>query len=527
MIIWLGNESNAAVKAFRYLAWISTKLHSPERHQTAVNWGSEGLTFDISTFSEMCGRISSKQLDHYLEGVAKILCNPYWSRIWVLQEVVLARAATVVCGSLSMEWNQFSLCVEETCLFCQNTFQDTSFTDHIRTLTSGSEGSWSRLGTEGIIVCPPDQTGEDIRTNQTQSLIPRFLPRQMLNIKTIRAKRIKNYPLKMSTLLQATVDHKSTDLRDKVYALLGMADMSDFNTPIIADYTKSYPKVCTQLAVQFLLSRMDLAILEDLDDPVARYIQGVPPRHTHLPSWVPDFGNACSLKSLDRQNWKLTEDSMFHQSRIDNKANELDSDASRRRAFNASAHPRSQFPYTFSADLKICTVTGIEFDTVKRRSWLFQDGSNESRRTCLRQWQRLVETILHDEYPRGGTYKEAYWRTTFCNIYWPDSNTNPFWELPSVIYDNFQIPPTSEGEEQRLIDLVCSWSTQATTQMNFRTIFLSHSGLLGLGPASMLPGDTLAVLMGGRVPIVLRQSNDRFQHDKTKSGIYHRVIGER
>lgn len=495
--------------------------------QTAAKWDLEALTLDKQTLRHIISLISSKAFDHDLECVATILRKPYWGRIWILQEIVMARRATVICGSLSMEWSQFSFCVERVFFFCLSAFLKAPLSNQGHTLSSTSGQTWIRTRAEGNVICPPYETGIDIHGSHAESLIPMPLPIQVLSMRILRERRLKRYPLRISTLLQATLGRASSDMRDKVFALLGMANMSEFSTPIIPDYTISYPKVCTQLAVKFLLSRMDLAILEDLEDPIARTMREAPPRDIHLPSWVPDFGNLSDLRSLDCLNWKLNEEAIFYELQTRNKANMLDNGALWRRAFNASVHASSRFPYTFSSDFKIFTLMGIEFDTVERVSRWIEGGSSESRKYCLREWQNVVEDKFHDEYPQGSTYKEAYWRTVFCNIYWTNSMLRPFSELPSIISDNVHIPPTSEEEEQRLIDLVCSWSEEATAQLRHRTMFLTHSGLLGLGPASILPGDTLAVLMGGRVPIVLRQTDDHFQHDKTKSGTYYRVIGER
>lgn len=495
--------------------------------RTAAKWDLEELILDPRTLAHIIGLISSRKFDHYLESVATILRKPYWGRIWVLQEVVMARLATVICGTLSMEWSQFSFCVERAFFFCHSAFPNVPPSGHGHISSLRSESPWARTWAEGRILHPTYQLRVDARRSHAESLIPRGLAHQMLSMKFLREKRLKKCPLKMSTLLQATRNRASGDPRDKVYALLGMVDMSmsKFNTPIIPDYSISYSRLCTKLAVKFLLSRMDLAILEDLDDPIGRAMREVP-RDIHLPSWVPDFGNMSGTRSLDCLDWKFDEYALFYE--LQTESNMLDSGALWRRAFNASAHASSRFPYTFSSDLKIYTLTGIAFDTVEEMSCCFQSGASESIKFCLREWQKLVQTKLHDEYPRGGiNYKEAYWRTTLCNIYRPESILRPFHELPSIISDNIHIPPTSEEEEQRLIDLICSWPSEATAQLIYRRVFLTRSGLLGLGPASMLPGDALAVLMGGRVPIVLRQSNDHFQHDDTKSGIYYQVIGER
>jgi hypothetical protein len=45
-----------------------------------------------------------------------------------------------------------------------------------------------------------------------------------------------------------------------------------------------------------------------------------------------------------------------------------------------------------------------------------------------------------------------------------------------------------------------------------RSFFVTHKGLMGLGPAEMQPEQVVVVLLGGRVPFVLcRQEEDRYQ----------------
>lgn len=50
--------------------------------------------------------------------------------------------------------------------------------------------------------------------------------------------------------------------------------------------------------------------------------------------------------------------------------------------------------------------------------------------------------------------------------------------------------------------------TSALTPLLHRRLFITSSGHLGLGPASMMSGDIVAVLFGGKVPFVLRRVED-------------------
>lgn len=133
------------------------------------------------------------------------------------------------------------------------------------------------------------------------------------------------------------------------------------------------------------------------------------------------------------------------------------------------------------------------------------------------------------QYPRGGSYSEACWRTVFCNTCWPGlKGLYAPKELPSIIDNRIHIPPVSKREEKQLVSLICELPTIHTAQLCRRTMMKTASGLLGIGPASTKPGDLVSVLMGGRRPIVLCQTNDTFRYDWNKSRMtYHRVIGKR
>jgi hypothetical protein len=41
-----------------------------------------------------------------VETIATILQHPWFTRIWVLQEVVLSKAAYLVCGDLVISWKE-------------------------------------------------------------------------------------------------------------------------------------------------------------------------------------------------------------------------------------------------------------------------------------------------------------------------------------------------------------------------------------------------------------------------------------
>ncbi|KAI2617741.1 heterokaryon incompatibility protein-domain-containing protein [Hypoxylon sp. NC1633] len=60
--------------------------------------GSAGLAFDVIRI--ISDTISQDQVGH----LTALFCRPYWSRLWVVQELVLARDVQFVCGQQYLPW---------------------------------------------------------------------------------------------------------------------------------------------------------------------------------------------------------------------------------------------------------------------------------------------------------------------------------------------------------------------------------------------------------------------------------------
>lgn len=51
------------------------------------------------------GLMNSLSSDSYIQELRSFFSKPYFSRIWVIQEVVLAKSGTVICGSETVSWH--------------------------------------------------------------------------------------------------------------------------------------------------------------------------------------------------------------------------------------------------------------------------------------------------------------------------------------------------------------------------------------------------------------------------------------
>jgi hypothetical protein len=86
--VWLGAESMRSREAFTFLRRIKNNGGFIEFHLDAdsVQYGREA---EWEAFSEMCN-------------------FEYWTRVWVVQEIILAERITIHCGEDSIDWDTFS-----------------------------------------------------------------------------------------------------------------------------------------------------------------------------------------------------------------------------------------------------------------------------------------------------------------------------------------------------------------------------------------------------------------------------------
>jgi Heterokaryon incompatibility protein (HET) len=61
----------------------------------------------ISCFFDPSVEIHFDYYDHSVSIFYRLLCNPWWRRMWVIQELLVARKVTVQCGRYTVSWPRF------------------------------------------------------------------------------------------------------------------------------------------------------------------------------------------------------------------------------------------------------------------------------------------------------------------------------------------------------------------------------------------------------------------------------------
>jgi hypothetical protein len=168
--VWLGEESNDSDKAMDYFSGAGELDHLKK-------WSPELA----SPISHLCER-------------------SYWRRIWIIQEIFLARQATVCCGSKRVPWYILERAILELLAFFERAMNALQASLHEKLLRVSRKG-------------------------------PSFVTSPA--VKIVKMKSAWDWkPQPLSNLMELYCDHEATDLRDKVYALLSLATATD----MVVDY---------------------------------------------------------------------------------------------------------------------------------------------------------------------------------------------------------------------------------------------------------------------------------------------------
>lgn len=562
--IWLGPEDQftadalAAIEAISPLMALTASNSTPEARQA---WDDISYTdfFDERWYSRIAeatglrGNITHRQ---WL-GLLALLRRPWFQRAWVVQELAVARQATVVCGEQMVHWTRLAatltfihakrwyhhLCTEKMQHIASLRDDPGVYSEFLASRTEFPTGTFSLMRTRKILrhnALKRSHTlgGESEPRTQSDKASPTpLLPKVMVSSDTLSLPdntwEPKPGTVSLDTLMQVHRDKLATDPRDKVYAFVGLADTKTAAcgapaTSVRPDYELPVQDVYTRLMAQLLLAHGDLHMLYHVQDPSLTKLEG-------LPSWVPDF-------SVQLVPYPL---------RFRGAA-----------AWSACGNAR-WLPPSSDEDLKrgVLRVQGSKIGVVEETALM----QNEAE-CSAEYWASIVNLALglSEQYPQLPSWTaaavkpqprlEALWRTLITDMYsrqhpapdicgdlfmeyilnlqirhtlapWSDvdfmphqSHTHapdiqPRWHdllrsepeglavykkrMSTIMENIFQgtYSPMNLAELQHDLDIASGSS---------RRVFRTDNGLLGTGMKSVKRGDEVWVLAGSKLPMLVR-----------------------
>lgn len=180
------------------------------------------------------------------EALRSFFQRPYWERSWILQEVILSKRATLICGSQTVSWQALD----------------------------DAQLTWVQLSEpENFLLL--DFGGLRLVTLSNYNIASKISVR--------RLQRKTDAPLASALeFVEYTQSSKATDPRDKIYAFLGFEEFSilglepDYEKPVEKVYGEFF-KACVRKE-----RRLDILNHAGIGWPAIEPV-------LDLPSWVPDF----------------------------------------------------------------------------------------------------------------------------------------------------------------------------------------------------------------------------------------------
>jgi len=329
----------------------------------------------------------------------------------------------------------------------------------------------------------------------------------------------------LNVLLHLTNSFRSTDPRDKVFALLGLSsagrDQDNWPEELAPDYRRPLQDVYAAAAKYCIRQTNTLSILsQHTPTEMARDTS----LHLLFPSWVPRWDLADSTRRISEfpLQWDFDGPRILkekpHKASMDNGV-EMDQ----------------------NTPLGVLRLSGMKIDTVNSclptvmlDDTRFQAGVLERHgdylSNLLSQLYRMCKKHVKDvTYSFDFTFfmvttaglepglYDAPWsarsgtQSDFESIVNPPQEESAKGQTPLSNTENqspkhstessLPSPRSSRGQYQNC------YIALLKRLMN-RRLFITSSERLGLGPAGMMSGDTVAILFGGNVPHILRPSED-------------------
>jgi len=514
-VIWVGTDDGNARDAFSLVVDLYQRnLRRKSKEATFTGSGHFGIgPIDLPQEDDTRWTSLSCFLDH-----------AWFERCWIIQEVVVSQADPVLlCGHYQVLWSRFQEAM-----------------------------SW------------------------ITKYHARFRTDRMRLLKGIFDLSSSNDVWELQSLLHSTRAFQATDARDKVFALFGLAGESrspdTWPTALMPNYNRSTRDVYSEVTLYCIEKTGTLSILSQVergsdanDDP----------DEPAYPSWVPRWNHpqlASSLHVYDvvktASRWKLLTEKFSRASKDIPASLDRDSPPGVLRLEGIRvSHVEACLP-VMSPDETSTGSSTVSLGSLARGQLL----------RCIPEWYELCQARLTHLPPEK--FMRAFFLVTTAGLTpeqtdtreeslehirafltsatsqtpYPDSESSSMYSLRTAFKSSLGIstltpsmsPPTSTDSlpeprphhrfrthSSRSVSSAHSEPSyfpqtqadptrysSALTPLLHRRLFFTSSGLLGLGPAGMMSGDVVVVLLGGKVPFVLRQVGGEGE------GAQWRLIGE-
>lgn len=391
--------------------------------------------------------------------LANLLNRPYFTRVWVLQELVMAPPDIhVFCGSYEMRWD--ALQITQRCLLALG------WRDKIQQLLIEQGKS-------------PEMPALDLVSRATTLM---YYREEKLGLQML---------LDMSRFLLAT------DPRDKIIALLGMARESEKDKAAVfiqPDYGRSVQELYKDVTGQFIMAG-SLELLSSVEGDM-RQIEG-------LPTWVPDYSallhNGSFAIGYEAGGMTSVSATWLPGSGI------LRLDAEIVDTVEVvSLHAGQASEYQQKLLLEFFCMAAAHTGSGDEWHWLSLLAEDKSEAGLDAFWRTMIgDRTSNNNCPAPEEYRNhfaAYIAEAFVMIMFDTSKEAQ--EKMCAIPDGPAL--LGKGESGSFVAL---WQDIISGNV----FFITESGRMGIGPKGLQRGDRVSVFRGGSPVYLLREGTVHYQ----------------
>jgi len=402
-------------------------------------------------------RVRGSRSSGVWEGLARLMSRRWWQRVWIVQETVLSRKATVHYGMLSAPWSMFTRAAS-------------NYKQQRHSLCLDLAGTLQ---------------GQDI-LDQFSDLVLRIEDTRLQN-------SISSNNATMLSLLWKFRPLEATDKRDKVFALLGLTTNWQGLPPFLPDYSSNAATIFVQTSVGNIRRAGSLLPLAgDLEAVLNRK------RLQDIPSWVMDWSLPCLPTEIER----VTSLHAYN--------------ASGSRMGPVRFQQLSQLLEVEAVYIDhVVTVgdvirhTQINDTYAALRGWRSLTRAFEKTQEQYPSggtyegafWRTLVADLIHTGTTPATQGRHGVYRRATAD----DVQALRAWSMWARCISRDSFGRTASFTQRDLEEGISAIDHTLKTATASRRFFFTRKGYMGMGPKITMAGDQLFVFKGSKVPFVVRR----------------------
>ncbi|KAK6856635.1 hypothetical protein PG995_006822 [Apiospora arundinis] len=423
---------------------------------------------------------------------------PYWCRVWVIQEIVLGKSVLLICDDSSLDLKVLDEC--------------TSVLQLARRATN-----WVRAKDHRCWQHPKGWCARcwDNAATRHRTIIE---SRRRLTAKFMENFNRPNIVAEM----HSNMNLKATDPRDLVYGLLGLGKFD-----IEVDYSKTlgqvygdYVRYCLTLSTSLSCGKEDLS--EEMSKQRFHFLKygGI---HAWLhdpstPSWVPNFQRHPEDIELPREGINLSSFTNDIPAMIEYPDLHISGISIQQIIRNARII--LQIPHVPKMPYVVNKAFLSHLRDLKLRGSNYVTGMPILQAVCRALIQSDEPHLSYIQVPILVTmralmntgYEDETHRIFDPNFQQPFNNPNE--EIEWYVRNLGLLHHEHYFEEAAKLDLneASNWWKQIEEYLWKYCFFETEDGYLGLGPASLDPGDTICMFRHCPIPVILRSKGDYYTY---------------